>query len=102
MKKPPARITLSAEEGEALIARVHQSGLSAEDAGVVEQVIRLYFWVIFALQEATLSLRRLRSLLFGKGPKARQPRASEVSSPSHELVGKGAGAGEGRSRDAEA
>jgi hypothetical protein len=100
MKKPPASITLSAEEGEALIARVHQSGLSAEDAGVVEQVIRLYFWVSFALQEATLSLRRLRSLLFGTGPTARQSRASEVSSPSHERVGKGAG--EGRSRDAEA
>ena len=51
MKKPPPSITLSAEAGEALIVRVHQSGLSTEDARVVEQVIRLYFWVIFSLQE---------------------------------------------------
>jgi hypothetical protein len=35
MQKSPPSITLSAEAGEALIARVHQRGLSAEDAGVV-------------------------------------------------------------------
>ena len=63
MKKPPPSLTLSAAEGEALIARVHERGLSAEDSGVVEQVIRLYFWVIFSLQEAKLSLKRLRPLL---------------------------------------
>jgi len=102
MKKPPPRITLRAEEGEALIARVHQSGLSAEDAGVVEQVIRLYFWVLFALQEAKLSLKRLRTLLFGKGAKAPKPRAPEASSTSSEPVGKGEGADAVRSMDEEA
>jgi transposase len=100
MKKPPASITLRAEEGEALIARVHQSGLSAEDAGVVEQVIRLYCWVIFSLQEAKLSLKRLRTLLFGKGAKAPKPRAPEAASPSSAPVGEGEGAGTLRSREA--
>lgn len=99
MKKPPPSLTLSAEEGEALIARVHASGLSAEDSGVVEQVIRLYFWVIFSLQEAKLSLKRLRTLLFGKGPKAPKPRAAATSS---EPLGEGEGAGARRSRDEEA
>lgn len=61
MIQPPPSLTLSAQEGESLIARVHESGLSAEDAGVVEQVIRMYFWVVFALQEAKLSLKRLRT-----------------------------------------
>jgi len=75
MQKPPPSRTLSAEEGEALIARVHESGLSVEDSGMVEQVIRLDCWVIFALQEAKLSLKRLRTLLCGKGPKAPKPRA---------------------------
>jgi transposase len=102
MKKPPPSLTLSADEGEALIARVHESGLSAEDSGVVEQVIRLYFWVIFSLQEAKLSLKRLRTLLFGKGPKAPKPRASEASSTSIAPVGEGEGAGAWRSREEEA
>jgi transposase len=102
MKKPPSSITLRAEEGEALIARVHQSGLSAEDAGVVEQVIRLYFWMIFSLQEAKLSLKRLRTLLFGKGAKAPKPRAPEAAASSSEPVGEGAGAGTLRSREAAA
>jgi transposase len=102
MKKPPSSITLRAEEGEALIARVHQSGLSAEDAGVVEQVIRLYFWMIFSLQEAKLSLKRLRTLLCGKGAKAPKPRAPEAAASSSEPVGEGAGAGTLRSREAAA
>ena len=93
MMQPPTSLTLSAQEGESLIARVHESGLSAEDAGVVEQVIRMYFWVVFALQEAKLSLKRLRTLLFGKGPKAPKPRAPEASSTSTEPMGEGKGAG---------
>lgn len=102
MKKPPSSITLRAEEGEALIARVHQSGVSAEDAGVVEQVIRLYVWMIFALQEAKRSLKRLRTLLFGKGAQAPKPRAPEAAASSSEPVGEGAGAGTLRSRAAAA
>lgn len=102
MKQPPPSRTLSVAEGEALIARVHQSGLSAEDAGIVEQVIRLYFWVLFALQEAKLSLKRLRTLLFGKGAKAPTPRAPEAASTSSEPRGEREEAGAWRSMDAEA
>src|SRR5436309_1163010 len=94
MQKSLPCITRSAEAGEALIARVHQSGLSAEDAGVVEQVIRLYCWVLFALQEAKLRLKRLRTLLFGKGVKVPKPRAPQASSAVSESVGKGEGTGE--------
>lgn len=74
MATPPESISLNAEEAEALIVRVHQSGLSAKDAGLVEQVIRMYCWVVFCLQEAKLSLKRLRTLLFGKG--AKPPKAA--------------------------
>ena len=52
MKKPAGTITLSSEEGEVLIAQVHQSNVPAAVAGRVEQIIRLYFWLVFALQEA--------------------------------------------------
>ena len=67
MTNLPDTISLSAEDGEALIARVHQSNLSREDAGIVERVIRMYFWVVFCLQEAKRSVKCLRTLLFGKG-----------------------------------
>jgi len=87
-------VTLSAEEGEALIGRVHASGLCPRDCQVVEQVIRAYFWVVFALQEAKLSVQRLRRLLFGKGPKPEKPPAPEVSSTSSDAVGKDEGGGE--------
>jgi len=71
--KPPPSITLSTAEGEALIERVEGSGLSAEDRRVVVQVIRLYFWLMVALQEAKLSLKRFRTMLFGEPAKARDP-----------------------------
>ncbi len=44
MKKPAGNVTLSAEDGEALIARVHQSNVPRADVGLVEQIIRTYFW----------------------------------------------------------
>jgi hypothetical protein len=76
--KPVDNLTLSAEDGEALIARVHRSNLPRADAERVEWVIRMYFYVVFALQEAKLSAKRLRSLLFGKRPAA-SPEASSAA-----------------------
>lgn len=102
MTKPPSHITLSAQDGEALITRVHESGLSPQDAGVVEQVIRLYFWVMFSLQEAKLSVKRLRTLLFGKGPKAPRPPVPGTTATSSTPGGQGGEAQEWPSRDEEA
>ena len=101
MTQPPAPITRSAEEGEALMARVHQSGLSAEDSGMVEQVIRMYCWVVFALPDATLSLQRLRSVLFGRGPKPCKPPVWAASSASRPPVGERQRGGELAPKDQE-
>ena len=49
VKKPVDNLTLSAEDGEALIARVHQQ-FASSGRGTVEWVIRMYFHVVFALQ----------------------------------------------------
>ena len=68
VKKPMDNVTLRAEDGEALIARVHLSNLPRADAETVEWVIRMSFHMAFALQEAHISTKRLRSLLFGKHP----------------------------------
>lgn len=66
VQKPADDVTLSAEEGEVLIAHVHQSNLPAAVAGRLEQIIRTCFWLVFALQETKITLSRLRRLLFGK------------------------------------
>ncbi len=64
--KDPQEVQLSPEEGEALIERIEHDAWSADDRRVVVQVLRLHFWLLFALQEAKLSLKRLRTLLFGE------------------------------------
>lgn|GEM_PF-45066 len=94
VKKPAGTITLSSEEGEGLIAQVHQSNLPAAVAGKVEQIIRMYFWVVFALQEAKLSVTRLRNLLFGSRAQPKDWPASEVEATSSEAPRQAAGAEE--------
>jgi transposase len=81
VQKPGDNLTWSAEDGEALIARVHLSSLPRADAEKVEWVIRMYFYVVFALQEAKLSVKRLRTLLFGKSPTP-SPAPEEASASS--------------------
>ena len=86
VKKPGDNLTLSAEDGEALIARVHLSNLPRADAERVEGVIRMYFYVVFALQEAKLSAKRLRSLLFGKRPEPSRPRRKHRPLPAKRIA----------------
>src|SRR2546425_12256643 len=102
VKKPADTVTLSADEGEALITRVHQSNLGAEDAGIVEWMIRRYFWVAFALQEAKLGVQRLRNMFFGWDRKAERPPKPQSSSPSSEALGEGEGGGESAAVEGEA
>jgi transposase len=78
VQKPEDHLTWNAEDGEALIARVHRSNLPRADAERVEWVIRMYFYVVFALQEAKLSAQRLRSLLCGQRPEP-SPEASSAA-----------------------
>src|SRR5919109_2120164 len=69
----PDEVNLSRHDGEALIKRLQGDALTAQDRRVLEQVLRWYFWLLFALQEARFSLKRLRNLLFGEKPSTRQP-----------------------------
>ena len=65
----PEDIHLSRQDGEVLIKRLHRDALTTQDRHVLEQVLRWYFWLLFALQEARFSRKRLRALLFGEKPK---------------------------------
>jgi hypothetical protein len=80
-QKPVDNLTLRAEDGEALMARVHLSQLPRADAERVAWVIRRYFSVGCALQEAKRRAQRRRSWLCGKSPKP-SPAEASASSPA--------------------
>src|SRR5499426_4220797 len=74
--KPPEDVQISQEEGEALLARLDANTLTAEDRRVLGKVLTYYFWLLFALREAKLSLKRLKALVFGEKPKPPKPPTS--------------------------
>jgi hypothetical protein len=86
--KRPEDVTLSREEGEALIERIERNALSAEDRRVLVKVLTFYFWLLFALREAKLSLKRLKALVFGEKPKKREPPPSGGSPSGGSTGGK--------------
>src|SRR6187431_295257 len=74
--KQPEDVQLSREEGEALLARLEANTLTADDRRVLGKVLTAYFWLLFALREAKLSLKRLKALVFGEKPKKPKPPTS--------------------------
>jgi transposase len=75
--KRPEEVQLSREEGEALLARLEANTLTPEDRQVLGKVLTFYFWLLFALREAKLSLKRLKALVFGEKPKPAKPPSSD-------------------------
>jgi rRNA maturation protein Nop10 len=72
----PDEVNLSRQDGDALIKRLQGDALTAQDRRVLEQVLRWYFWLLFALQEARFSLKRLRAMVFGDRAKQRPQKPS--------------------------
>ena len=97
----PATITLSAAAGEASIERLSVYAPSRSDCERLIQVLRWYFWLAAALQEAKVSLTKLRTVLCGQGPKSPPRCAPEASAVSTSSRGDGEVAGAGAARDAE-
>ena len=54
-RKRPEEVTLSREDGEALIERLEKDALTAEDWLVLVKVLTFYFWLLFALREPPTS-----------------------------------------------
>jgi transposase len=75
--KQPEDVRLSREEGEALMERIERNTLSAEDRQLLVKVLTFYFWLLFALREAKLSLKRIKALVFGEKPKPPKPPSSD-------------------------
>src|SRR5262249_48170428 len=92
--KCPDQVQLSRADGEALRIRLARDTLTADDRHVLDQVLQWYFWLLFALQEATFSLKRLRAMLFGEKPQKRKASPPGLSSDSSDgLRGMGAAGG---------
>ena len=95
--RAPERIPLSASEGEAIMARLSVYAPSRSDCEICLQVIRWYFWLSAVVDEAKVSMQKLRTLLFGrvaKPPKPGDPETASVGAPS-------VGDGEASTRDEE-
>jgi transposase len=90
--KCPEQVQLSYEDGEALRTRLAGDTLTAADRRVLDLVLQWYFWLWFALQEATVSLKRLRVMLFGDKPKKRQAPLADPSAASRDSDGGAGGA----------
>src|ERR687885_1011493 len=77
----PDEVHLSRQDGEALLKRLQDDALTAQDRRVLAQVLQWYLWLVFALQEARFSLKRLRALVFGDRAKKRpqKPSSGDVS-----------------------
>ena len=97
----PETITLSAAAGEAIIERLSVYAPSRSDCEILIQVLRGYFWLAAAIKEAKLSLKKLRTLLFGQGPKPATRCEPETSSVSASSCGDGEVSGDGSARDEE-
>ena len=74
--KQPEDVQLSREDGEALLARLAANTLTADDRRLLGKVLTSYFWLVFALREAKLSLKRIKALVFGEKPKPPKPPAA--------------------------
>lgn len=72
-RERPAEVTLSREDGEALLTRLESEALTAEARRVGVQGRPVYFWRLFAVREAKLSLKRLKPLGCGEKAKKRAP-----------------------------
>jgi hypothetical protein len=98
----PEQVRLSAAEGEAIIARLSVYAPSRSDCEVCIQVIRLYFWFTAVVEEAKLSMKKLRTLLFGRGPKRPKPSEPASSSVCDSAMGEGEATGDASGQPAAA
>jgi transposase len=99
LQKPTARVTLSTQEGEALLGRLSVYAPSRSDCEVLIEVVRWYFWLVWLIQEAKTSLKTLRTILFGHDPKLPERLEPEVAPACAPASSDGEAVGTAPSRD---
>lgn len=88
----PDEVTLSPDAGEALIERLARATWTADDRRLFVQGLRRSFWLRWTLQEATRSLKRLRTLLCGEQAPRRTVPSSCAASSTGGTAGSAGGA----------
>jgi hypothetical protein len=99
VKQPAENVTLSAAEGEAMLARLSVSAPSRSDCERRIQVVRWYLWLVWTVQEAKRRLHKLRTLLCGRGPQLPTPSDPEAALLSAPSPGNGEATGASSSRN---
>ena len=96
----PEQVRRSAEEGEALLARLSVYAPSRSDGAICIQMLRLSCWFTAVVEEAKLRIQKLRTLLLGRGPKRPKPSDPAASSVCDSAVGAGEATGDASGREA--
>jgi len=71
MSQPSDPEAVSEQEAEALIERLQQDALSAQDKVVITKVIRSYLYLALMVQQTGVKLKQVRQFLFGSFKKKR-------------------------------
>jgi len=72
MSQPSDPEAVSEQEAEALIERLQQDALSAQDKVVITKVIRSYLYLALMVQQTGVKLKQVRQFLFGSFKKKDQ------------------------------
>jgi len=84
MKPPKNPIKMTAEQAEMLIEKVKNNELDKESQQQLCQVIRLFMWLQFALQETKISLLKIKKLVFGqKSEKQKKDKTDHSNDSDH-------------------
>lgn len=84
----PKLVDLDQRDLDSLLERVSASNLGNSDKKLLLSIVQCYVWVQFALQEARMSIARLRRAFgFGKTEKCKKDKASEEKESCSESDG---------------
>ena len=63
--KSQAQFSISREEGDALIERLEAGELKPQDYAILKALVGAYFWLTNLIREKSISLSRLKKMIFG-------------------------------------
>ena len=84
-KKGPDTIDLSKEELEALQDRIKNKQLAEDDYVILEKVLHFSIWITIQLQNAKISINRLKVMIFGHKTEKRSSEKNKNTSPEKDL-----------------
>lgn len=78
--KEPEKVDISQEEIASLLERLEANNLNNSDITIITRIVQCYFWIQLCLQEAKMSIKRLRALFGSSSSEKRKNLAQSDSS----------------------